>query len=183
MALIKWTTGDTITEREANDFGVRKGTESEIAAIAAADREDGSLLYNSTNKNPQVYITASTDKRGNIKLLIGADATEVSVTGTTATERKNISYVKNTSGFSGNIITVVAEMRNSNSGSTAHLRVRKDGGGSDALDLTTTSTTYNIQTGTIDISGDSAGRHTLEIYLDSGVGHTAFNRELEIYGI
>jgi len=187
MVLIKWTTGDTITEREANDFGIRKGTEAEIAAIVSADREIGSLLYNSTNENPQVYIDAVNDERGNLKILLGADGTEVTVTGTTATEKKNISFVKDSNGFSGNIITIVAEIKTDNAGTTASLRVRNDSGGTDRLILTTTSVTFEIKTGIIDIGNGglnlTAGRHTLEFFLDDGAGDTMTNRELEVYGI
>ncbi len=187
MALVKWSAGDIISEREANDFGIRKGNESEIAAIVSADREIGSIVYNSTQENPQVYIDATNDERGNLKMVLGADANEVTVIGTTPTERKNISFVKDILGFSGNIITIVAELKSSDGTDLAHLRVREDGGGSDRLDLSTNSTSYVVLTGTIDIGTGglnlSAGRHTLEFFLDDGTGDTASNRELEVYGI
>ncbi len=187
MALVKWTAGDTISERQANDFGIRKGTEAEIAAIVSADREIGSILYNSTTENPQVYIDAVNDERGNLKHLIGADGTEVTVTGTTAVEKKNISFVKDSNGFSGNIITIVVEIKTDNGATTASLRVREDGGGTDRLVLTTTSTSFEIKTGIIDIGTGglnlSAGRHTLEFFLDDGAGDLVTNRELEVYGI
>ncbi len=187
MALKKWTAGDTITEREANDFSIRKGLESDLAGIGSADREIGSLLYNETLENPQVYIDAVNDERGNLKILLGADASEVTVTGTTPTERKNISFVKNTNGFSGNILTIVAELKSSDTGDLAHIRVRNDGGGTDRLDLSTNSDTYVILSGIIDIGNGGlnlgAGRHTLEFFLDDGTGDTVSNRELEVYGI
>jgi len=188
MALKKWTAGDTITEREANDFSVRKGLESDLAGIGAADREIGSLLYNETNENPQVYIDATNDERGNLKMIIGADSNVVTVTGTTATEVKNLSFVKNANGFSGNILTIVVEIKTDDGGTTATLRVRNDGGGTDRLVITTTSVTEEIKTGIIDIGNGglnlTAGRHTLEIFLeDGGAGDTMTLRELEVYGI
>ena len=184
MALLKWTTGDTITERSANNKGIRKGTEAEIAAIVLADRENGDHLWNSNTKFPQVQLDATNDYRGNVTCApIGADGTEVSVTGTTPTEKKNLSFIKNTNGLKGNSLTIVAEIKTNDNGTTAHLRVRIDGSGSDSLDLTTTSTSYEIKSGTIDISGLSAGRHTLEFYLDDGSGDTVSLRELEVYGI
>ncbi len=187
MALIKWTTGDTITEREANDFGVRKGTEAEIAGIATADAEIGSVLYNSTVEAPQVYVDATNDERGNLHTLLGADANVVTVTGTTPTQRKDISFIKNTNGFGGNIITIVAELKSSDTGDLAHLRVREDSGSTDRLDLSTNSTSYVVLTGKIDIGTGglnlSAGRHTLEFFFDDGTGDTVSNRELEVYGI
>jgi len=188
MALTKWTSGDTITERQANDFAIRKGLEADLASgIPAADREIGSLLYNETLENPQVYIDAVNNERGNLKMLLGADANVVSVTGTTPTQRKDISFIKNTNGFSGNIITIVCELKSSDTGDLAHLRVREDGGSTDRLDLSTNSTDYVVLTGTIDIGNGglnlSAGRHTLEFFLDDGTGDTVSNRELEVYGI
>jgi len=188
MALKKWTSGDTITEREANDFSIRKGLESDLATgIPAADREIGSILYNETLENPQVYIDATNDERGNLKMILGADGNEVTVLGTTPTERKNISFVKNANGFSGNIITVVCELKSSDTGDLAHVRVREDGGSTDRLDLSTNSSTFVILTGTIDIGNGglnlSAGRHTLEFFFDDGTGDTVTNRELEVYGI
>jgi len=190
MALTKWTSGDTITEREANDFGVRKGLEADLASgIAAADREDGSLLYNQTFQNPQVYIDATNNERGNLKMLLGADSQEVTVVGTTPVEKKNISFVKDLNGFSGNILTIVVEIKTTNGATTASVRVREDGGGTDRLILTTTSTSFEIKTGIIDIGavgGSPAlavGRHTLEFFLDDGSGDTITLRELEVYGI
>jgi len=183
MALKKWTAGDTITERSANNKGVRKGLTSDLDAIVVADREDGDWYYNDTVENPQVETDDTNSKRGNIKYLIGADANEVTVTGATPTERKNISFVKDVVGFSGNVITIVAEIKTTDSGTTAHFRVRIDGGGTDKLDLTTTSTGYVIKTGKFDIRTESAGRHTLEFFMDDGAGDIITNRELEVYGI
>jgi len=189
MTLKKWTQGDIITEISANNKSIRKGTTSDLNAIPIGSREDGDITYNETLQNPQIQIDATNDQRGNVKILLAADSTEVSVTGTTATEKKNMDFVKNPNAFSGNIITIVAEIKTSNAGSTAHLRVREDGGGTDRLDLTTTSTSYVVVTGTIDIravGGSPAlafGRHTLEFFLDDGSGDTIDNRILEVYGI
>lgn len=183
MAIVKWTSGDTITEREANDFSIRKGSETDIGLIGSADREDGSILYNSTNFCPQFYFDAANDDRCNLKILLGADGNVASQTGTTPLQVKAISYIKDILGFSGNVITVVAELKSSDTGDFAHLRVRKDGAGGDTLDLTTNSTDYVIVKGTFDISGDSAGRHTLEFFIDDGSGDTVDQRELEVYGV
>jgi len=184
MALKKWTSGDTITERSANNKGIRKGLFSDLdTGIPTADREDGDLYYNETNENIEVETDSTNKKRGNIKFLIGADATEVTVTGTTPTEKKNISFIKDVVGFSGNVITIVAEIKTSNAGTTAHFRVRLDGSGSDSLDLTTVSTSFEIKTGKFDIRTEGVGRHTLEFFMDDGTGDIISNRELEVYGI
>ena len=189
MTLKNWTTGDIITEISANNKSVRKGTTSDLDGILLASREDGDVTYNETVQNPQIQIDATNDQRGNLKMLMAADSTVVSVTGTTPVERKNMDFVKDISGFSGNIITIVAEIKTSNAGTTASLRVRENGGGTDRLILTTNSATYEIKTGIIDIrtvGGTPAladGRHTLEFFLDDGAGDTMDNRMLEVYGI
>ena len=183
MTLKAWITGDIITAVSANNKGIRKGTTTDLDGIGLSAREIGDISYNETVENPQTTIDATNNRRGNLKMLLGADGTEVTVTGTTATQRKDISYIKDISGFSGNVITIVAELKNSVGGTTAHLRVRKDGSGSDSLDLTTNSTTYVIVSGKINIGADAVGRHTLEFYLDSGAGDTATQRDLEVYGI
>lgn len=183
MALLKWTDGDTITERSANNKGVRKGTEAEIAAIVLVDREDGDIFYNSTSGFPQVQTDATNDKRGNISILLGADSTLTTVTGTTPTQVKDLDYIKDTAGFKGNQLTIVARIKTDNVGTTAHFRVRTDSAGTDDLDLTTTSGTFEVVTGTIDITGKADGYRTIEFFLDDGAGDTVSLETLEVYGI
>lgn len=185
MVLNKWTTGDTITEIAANNRGIRKGTEAEIAAIPAASNQEGDITYNSTEGFVQVQTgDGATDKRGNLTCApIVADDTEVTVTGSTPTEKKNFAYFKNSSGMKGNQLTIIAEIKTDNVGTTAHFRVRTDGGGSDDLDLTTTSATYEVVSGTIDITGKADGRRTVEFFMDDGAGDTISHRLLEVYAI
>ena len=185
MALLKWTVLDTITERSANNKSIRKGTEAEIAAIVTADNEKGDVTHNTTEGFLQIQTAGgATDKRGNMTCApIQADEVEVTVVGTTPTKVKEFGYAKNSAGFKGNQLTIIAEIKTSNAGTTAHLRVRLDGSGSDSLDLTTTSATFEIKTGTIDITGKADGKRTVEIYLDDGTGDTASNKLLEVYGI
>jgi len=136
MVLLKWTTGDTITEISANNKGIRKGTEAEIAGIPTASNELGDITYNSTEGYVQVQTGgAATDKRGNIMDFIGADSTEVTVVGVTATQVKDLDYIKDAAGFKGNQLTILARIKTSNAGTTAHLRIRTDSGGSDDLDF------------------------------------------------
>lgn len=184
MVLNEWETGDTITAILANNRGIRKGTETEIAAIASASNEEGDLTYNSTNGFPQVQTGgAAVDKRGNIAILLGADSTEVTITGTTSTEVKDTDYIKNSAGFSGNQVTIVARIKTSNAGTTATLIVKKDSGGAAQLTLTTTSVTYETVSGVIDISSDADGLRTLEFFINDGAGDTISLKQLEIYGI
>lgn len=182
MALLAWDTGDLITARKANNRGVRKGNESEVAAIALADRENGDIVYNSTVKCHQIQLDAANDKRGNLLTLLGADSTIVTGVTTSPVQVKDFDFVKCAEGFRGNTITIVAMLKCS--ANTAHLRVRKNGSGSDDLDLSTTSTSYSKVTGTIDISAlalDAA--HTLEFYLENTTSGTATMQQLEIYGL
>ena len=185
MALLKWTSGDTITERSANNKGIRKGTEGEISCIATADNEQGDFVFNTTTGFPQVQTGgAGVDKRGNIAILIGADSTLVTVQGTSATETKDLDYIKDTAGFKGNQLTIVARVKTSNGGSTAHLRVRTCSACSDDLDLTTTSTSFEVKTGVIDITGKGDGYRTIEFFMeDGGACHTMSMDALEVYGI
>lgn len=182
MALIKWTTGDTILETNANKRGVRKGTESEIAAIASGERENGDIFFNSTSKCPQIQLNSTSDKRGNIMLLIGADSTETPITSTSPVQVKDIDFIKSAEGFKGQTLTIIAMLKAS--ANTAHLRVRKDGAGSDDLDLSTASASYVKVTGTIDITALSSDAvHTLEFYLENTTAGTATLKQLEVYGL
>ncbi len=185
--LLKWTAGDTITERSANNKGVRKGNETDLSSgISTADREIGDVYFNTDEGFLQVQTGGgATDERGNLTTgPLVADETEVTVVGDTPVKVKEFGYAKDPAGFKGNQLTIVAEFKTSDGGSTAHLRVRLDGaGGGGELDLQTTSTDFVILTGTIDISGLADGKHTVEIYMDDGIGHTITNVLLEIYGI
>lgn len=184
MALLKWTSGDTITERSANNKGIRKGTDAEIAAIASADNELGDVVYNSTEGFLQVQTGGgATDKRGNLNTLLGADSTEVTVVGVTPTQVKDLDYIKDSAGFKGNQLTIVARIKTDNAGTTAHLRVRTDSGGGDDLDLTTTSVSFVIVTGTIDITAKADGYRTIEFFMDDGSGDTVTMDAVEVYGI
>ena len=185
MVLNQWTTGDTITQIAANNRGVRKGTEAEIAAIATSENEEGDITWNSTEGFMQVQTGGgATDKRGNLTSApMSADSIEVTVTGTTATQVKAVDYIKDAAGFKGNQLTIVARIKTDNAGTTGHLRVRTDGGGGDDLDLTTTSLTYEVVTGTIDITGKADGYRTIEFFMDDGSGDTISMDVTEVWGI
>lgn len=184
MTLKKWTTGDTITERSANNKSIRKGTTTDRDAIVAADLEIGDEFYNETEFCLQSLHAKTPDKWESKRQYLAADANEVTVTGVTATQVKDTSFVKEvTLGFTGNRIFIVAEIKTSNVGTTASFRVRKNGGGTDELILTTTSTSFVIVAGSFDIKADADGRITLEFFMDDGAGDTITNRELEVTGV
>lgn len=183
MALLAWATLDIITARSANNKGIRKGTEAEIAAIPSADRENGDYLYNTTNGFhgvPQVQLDAAADDRSNLHILLGADSNEVSEPSPTPTQVKDIDFIKDQVGFSGNQIIIVARIKQSGGGTTT-LSMEVDG--SPAITLPTTgSGSYVVVTGTHDISGLSAGYHTLEFFLSNST-NTGDLQLLEVWGL
>ena len=117
---------------------------------------------------------------GVIQTVLAADATEEPITGTSLTQVKDMSFIKGVIDFQ--LLTVEIDMKTDNVATTAHCRVRHDGLGGDDLDLTTISLTYEVLSGTIDISSFSAGRHTLEFYLEDGSGDTVTLRETWVFG-
>jgi len=112
--------------------------------------------------------------------VLAADATEESITGTTPTQVKDMSFIIGVVNYA--TLTIEIELKTDNVTSPAHCRVRHDGLGSDDLDLSTSSTSYVILDGVIDTSAFGAGRHTIEFYLDDGSGETATMRETWVYG-
>lgn len=112
--------------------------------------------------------------------VLAADATEESVLGTTPTQVKDMSFIIGVINYVQ--LSIEIELKTDNAANPAHCRVRHDGGGSDDLDLTTSSTSFVILSGTIDTSAFGAGRHTVEFYLDDGSGETATLRETWVYG-
>ncbi len=112
--------------------------------------------------------------------VLAADATEESITGTTATQVKDMSFIIGVVNYTQ--LTIEIELKTDNVTSPAHCRVRHDSLGSDDLDLSTSSLSYVILSGTIDTSAFGAGRHTIEFYLDDGSGETATIRETWVYG-
>lgn len=185
MTIKSWGTGDTITARSANNKGIRKGTTTDRDALVDADLELGDEFFNETEECLQILIKKSPNKWQSVRTLLAADSTEVSIQGTTPTQVKDLDYIKDlTGGYTGNIIFVVARLRNSNSGNNATLIVEKDGGPTDEITQTTASTSYVTVSGTIDISADAEGLRTLEFFLNSGAApDTAFLKQLEIYGV
>jgi hypothetical protein len=185
MVLLKWATGDVITEDSANKRGIRKGTEAEIASINVSNRETGDFFFNSTNGElgmPQIQLNATSDKRSNIHMLLGADETVTSITGATPTQVKDISFNKDSLGFSGNQIAVVARIKQTGGGTTS-LIMEVDGLAPDEITLTETSTSYVVNSGTYDASGLSAGHHTLRFFLSNSGGTSGQLELLEVFGL
>jgi len=110
------------------------------------------------------------------------DDTEVSVTGTTETEVKALYFVQG--GPLGTIasIEVYATLKSSVDTATATLKIYVDDETTARLSLSTTSTTYGLVSGSMDVSDLAAGLHTLHIKLVSDTaGETAYNQMIEFY--
>ena len=115
-----------------------------------------------------------------VNLTLAADATEESITGTSLTQVKDMSFIKGV--FNAKQLTIEIELKTDNASNPAICRVRHDGLGTDDLVLQTSSTAYIILDGTIDVSLFSSGRHTIEFLLEDGSGETATMRETWVYG-
>lgn len=185
MVLNKWTTGDSIDEIPANNRGIRKGTESDLAGITTAANEEGDITYNSTTGFPNVQIGGgATDTRGNLTCApIGADSTEVSQLGTTPLLVKELDFIKSNEGCRGNTIVIVAMLKTSANNATIIMEV--DGGPTDEITQSTASTSYVKVTGSYDATGLSNDAvHNLEFYIyTDNAGATATLKQLEVYAI
>ena len=181
MALNKWTSGDVITEREANNHGIRKGTNSDIGGISSANLEEGDHLYNSTYKYSQVLTDKSNSKFLKGNHLLGADAIEVTSTSSSATKVKELPFIIDPIAFDGTQLQIVAKIKRSASNSV-EVEFRIDEGTTNQLILSPTGTSYSIKSGTIDISGLSDGEHSVDIYIDSDGSTTVSLELIEIWG-
>ncbi len=115
-----------------------------------------------------------------VSLTLAADATEESVLGDTPIQVKDMSFIKGV--FNATQLTIEIELKTDNAANPAICRVRHDGLGGDDLVLQTSSTSFAILSGTIDVSLFSNDRHTIEFLLEDGSGETATIRETWVYG-
>jgi len=140
------------------------------------------IVWDSTN-NLLMINTATTTWEAigaGTKQLLAADGTEDTQTGTTPLEVKNASYIKDaTNGIDTQTLSFIVEIKTD--AGTGTVRIRTDGGGTDDATMTTTSTTFEIKSVTVDVSGKSAGRHTIEILIDATASDTITLRETQIY--
>lgn len=113
-------------------------------------------------------------------LTLAADATEESILGDILTQVKDMSFIKGV--FNAAELTIEIELKTDNAANPAICRIRLDGSGTDSLVLQTSSTSFVILDGTIDVSLLSSGRHTVEFLLEDGSGETVTMRETWVYG-
>lgn len=115
-----------------------------------------------------------------VSITLAADATEESVLGNTPIQVKDMSFIKGV--FNTKQLTMEIELKTDDVTNPAICRVRHDGLGGDDLVLQTSSLTYVILSGTINVSLFATGRHTIEFLLEDGSGETATIRETWVYG-
>jgi len=78
---------------------------------------------------------------------------------------------------------VVSRLRSTVSGRTGTMTIYHDLGGTPDLTLYTYSTAYEVKTGTIDVSGLTVGRHTIEVKVTPSSGYGIYNEMIEFYGV
>lgn len=113
------------------------------------------------------------------------DETEVSVTDTVETEVKIFKITKSqsqTSGMQPQKLHINAQMKTSDTGTTATLKLYVDDEGSPRITLNSTSLDWEMVEGNADFSDLENGAHdvTLKMYSDSS-GATAYNDLVEIF--
>lgn len=110
--------------------------------------------------------------------LYADDETEVSVTGTIETEVKTHRVIKSSNyGIAVNKIYVLAELRVS--GGVGTMRVYIDG--SNVIELSTTSTSYVLVSGSYTPSWSDDTIHTVSVRLLNSGSDTTYNRTYEMY--
>lgn len=160
-------------------------TDSEVAVAAAIAQSKVSLAI--TDSEVAAGADISKDKLAVLARtgMYHGDEVEVQITGTTEEQVKDLAIILDpTNALDLQTLRIVARMKTSLSTAQASLAFYHDGGGVADLTLASTSETYEEKSGTIDVSGWAAGRHTIEIKLVSdNAAETAYNELLEIYGV
>jgi len=127
-------------------------------------------------------------REGFERSLTAWDETEVTYTDSTgdtwssnSDEIKSFRVIYSSShGFPVSDLHICAEMK-ADAG-TGSLGVYVDGGGSPELTLTTTNTSYEVQSGTFSVTWSDETIHTITVkYKNSGAGNTTYNRTFECY--
>lgn len=159
--------------------------DAKVAAAAAIAQSKLTLAITDSEVDAAAAISKSKlEEQARVGMYHG-DEVEVSVTGMTEAQVKDLAIILDpTNALDLQTLRIVARMRTSLSTAQASLAIYHDGGGVADLTLNSTSETYEELSGTIDVSGWGAGRHTVEIKLVSdNAAETAYNELLEIYGV
>jgi hypothetical protein len=115
------------------------------------------------------------------KFILGDDTT-VTETSTSYVEKKKFNLYKSTTidQLNWQNMEVAAELSSSATAVTASIGFFVNAEGTPRLELTTTSTTLTVLTGSFSISDLATGLHTISIRLKVSAAGTATNRHLEI---
>lgn len=183
MVLDLWNTGDTVTALLINKRGIRRGTTSDITGISGTLLTIGDHFFNTTFLSGQLLTHTTANIWANYGIhMIAADSTTVSITGTTPTQVKDVDFIIDPQTISGTLLIILIRLQAS--ANTANCRIRLNGSGSDSLVLSTTNAGLTVLKGTIDISALSAGRNTIQVFLDNSTGGQSATMDMtEIWGI
>jgi hypothetical protein len=115
------------------------------------------------------------------RFILGDD-TEVTETSTSYVEKKKFNFYKDTAVETLNWqeMEVVAELKSSATTVTASVAVFVDAEATPRLELTSTSTTYEIKRGTFSMADLPTGLHTISIRCKVSAAGTMNQRHLEI---
>ncbi len=157
--------------------------------LPGANIADGAVVENklaalavTTGKLAENAVTIAKSHAAIKRHVYVGDETEVSVTGVTETEVKNFSLVKSASIADWVKLHIQAEMKTSNALHAATMKIYFDNEVSPRITLSSTSATYELQTGNADVSDVSVGKHVIHVKLVSAnAGATAHNDLLDVF--
>jgi hypothetical protein len=155
-----------------------------IADSAVTEAKLDSLAVSTAKLQDQAVTLAKAHQAVNLHHFTG-DETEVSVTGTTETEKKTFKIVKasdQTKGFQPTKLHINAEMKTSDVAKQGSVKVYIDSEETPAITLNTSSTTYEMIEGNSDISSLSTGAHEIHVKLvNAEADGTTYNDLIEIF--
>jgi len=158
-----------VVDQDASRVGIGTAAPSTALDVSGGDIEINDGAATGTNKI-----------KGN-RIFYAGDETEVTTTSTSYTLKKQFTAIfDDTYGIKPTYVNVIAMLKNSDGNQTS-LNVTLLGCASN-LNWNTTSTTYTLIKGSIDVSACGNGNYTTNIYLktNSSTG-TAYNNVIEFY--
>lgn len=172
---------NAVTENKINNGAV---TSVKLEDGAVIEQKLANLAVTTGKLQDQSVTLAKAQQALKIHHFTG-DETEVNVADTTETEVKVFKITKSssqTSGMQPQKIHINAQMKTSDSGTTATMKLYINAEGSPRITLNSTSLTWEMVEGVADFSDLANGAHdiTLKLVSDSS-GATAYNDLVEIF--
>ena len=157
--------------------------------LASANIADGAVIEDklanlavATGKLKDNAVTAVKSAAAIKQHVYIGDETEVSVVGITETEVKTFALTKSTTIANWLKLHIQAVMKTSNALHAATLKVYIDSEVAARITLISTSATYEMQSGSADISDLINGKHDVKIKLYSAdAGATAYNDLIDVF--